>query len=358
VDPDPDADPEPDAEPEPDADPEADADPEPASPFESGSQPRLAPVPGAPSDDGLDLLEPGGGSVWPDHVSPPPSWTGSPPAAVVASPQAGNSTPAVGLEHPGSDGSQAGEGPAPDRGALLVAAPASGAELEAPAEQPRGSAPGGAPGLAAGSSEGPEAPAAATSTEISGGPRRRPSRRIIVGALVIVLAVVAVVVVGRQGSKSPGGPAVIHPFVHTSTTIGGTGGPPILAHAAGTSFVLTGARFEVYLAGRQPWTAFAAKVSPGPRKRWVLVDVEVQNLTRKGFDPRVLHYRLLGAGGATFFPRPSYGTGPDVNRPPRPLGVGGRTEVELAFGVLNAATRLELAFDPTGQHKRVVVALG
>jgi hypothetical protein len=174
-----------------------------------------------------------------------------------------------------------------------------------------------------------------------------------------VVGTAGVVVLTRPRAKSAGGPAVIHPFAHTSTTIATSLRTAVLARAAGTPFVLAGARFDVSVGGRAPWTAFAATASAGRGNRWELVAVEVENLTRKSFDPRVLHYRLIAAAGETmYFPALQYGTGPDVARPANPLALGGIAEVELGFAVPSAASGLELAFDPTGMHRRVVVALG
>ncbi len=119
-----------------------------------------------------------------------------------------------------------------------------------------------------------------------------------------------------------------------------------------------GARFAVFVEPKQAWTTFVRRVPPARGSRWVLVSVVVRNLTRVGFDPRVLHYRLTATGGAAYFPDLARGTGPAVRQAPHPLAVGALTQAELAFQVPNAAAGLQLAFDPTGKHERVVVALG
>ncbi|HEX3872834.1 MAG TPA: hypothetical protein VHW26_01730 [Solirubrobacteraceae bacterium] len=192
-----------------------------------------------------------------------------------------------------------------------------------------------------------------------GRPRRRLGR-IAVGVLVILVLIAGVaVVLHDKTSKSPTTPAVIHP-VQKTTTNGAAGNQvPVAAHVPQTPFELAGARFAVFVNSRETWTAFAKTVSPGPGNRWVLVAVRVRNLTRTGFDPRVLHYRLMAPGNLDFFPDLTYGTGPNLHLPPSPLAIGALTQAELAFKVPTSASGLQLAFDPTsGQHERVVVSLG
>jgi hypothetical protein len=194
-------------------------------------------------------------------------------------------------------------------------------------------------------------------------------------AVIVVLAVagVAVVLSGvlKHGS-TPSGP--IRPLEKTTsggsgqTTSGGSektttaasssGTPRVVVGSLKVPFVVDGARFAVFVNARQAWTKFTDTVSAGPGRQWVLVTVRVRNITRLGFDPRVLHYRLLAADGVDYFPNLAYGTGPALHLPPNPLTGGQLVQAELAFDVPTSAPGLELAFDPTGGHERVEVPLG
>ena len=132
--------------------------------------------------------------------------------------------------------------------------------------------------------------------------------------------------------------------------------PPVLMRRARSPFILTGVRFDVVVNAQEAWTAFARFVSPGFGKQWELVTVESRNLTRKDFDPRRLNYRLVGAGDVNYFPNLAYGTAHRSGRA-HPLAAGAQTRIDLAFAVPASATRLQLAFDPTGRPERVLVSL-
>lgn len=141
-----------------------------------------------------------------------------------------------------------------------------------------------------------------------------------------------------------------------------TGGPPpapkVVVHGAGTPVVVDRARFTVLVDAQPAWASFARTVSAGPGNRWVVVTMSVRNVARVGFDPRVLHYRLISAGGVDFFPDLRYGTGPAARLPPNALADGEVAQVELAFRVPTSAAGLRLAFDPTGGLERVEIRLG
>jgi hypothetical protein len=192
------------------------------------------------------------------------------------------------------------------------------------------------------------------------GRSRRRSAVIVVLAVAAVLgAAVAAVVVTGLTSKGQSSPTLIHPLQASTTGVSPPGGPPAARlHRTKHAFIVGGVRFAVFADPNQAWTTFVRRVPPAQGSRWVLVTLVVRNLSRVGFDPRVLHYRLIAAGGPAYFPDLGRGTGPDVRRAPHPLAVGALTQAQLAFQVPNAAAGLQLAFDPTGRHERVVVALG
>jgi uncharacterized protein DUF4352 len=189
----------------------------------------------------------------------------------------------------------------------------------------------------------------------------------LVGVVGVVAVGAAIVLLGGRAGPGPTQTGPIGPIQRTTTTITPSApaatpstpaAPPIINRTSGTPFVLDGARFNVLVGTQLAWTAFAKGLSPGPGNRWVLVTVTVHNISRAGFDPRVLHYRLVGTGGVNYFPNLGYGSGPDLRMPPNPVAIGGTAEAELAFQVPAGTGGLELAFDPTGRHERVLVAIG
>jgi hypothetical protein len=178
----------------------------------------------------------------------------------------------------------------------------------------------------------------------------------VVGVVAVGAGAAIVLLNGRAG-PGPTQTGPIGPIQRTTTT-GTPSTPaltPIINRRSGTPFVLDGARFNVLVGTQLAWTAFAKTSSPGPGNRWVLVTVVVHNISRAGFDPRVLHYRLVGPGGVNYFPNLGYGSGPDLRMPPNPVAIGAAAEAELAFQVPAGTGGLELAFDPTGKHERVLV---
>lgn len=135
------------------------------------------------------------------------------------------------------------------------------------------------------------------------------------------------------------------------------GGAPVQVHAARVQFTLAGLQLTVFGAPQEPWTRFVKHVPAGPGQRWELVTVRVTNLTRAGFDPRVLHFRLADARGQTYYPDRKAGTGPAVGRPPHPLARGQLGQAEVAFRVPQSASGLSLLFNPTTQRLRLQVPL-
>jgi hypothetical protein len=190
----------------------------------------------------------------------------------------------------------------------------------------------------------------------------RPGLRagVLALAIIVVLAgVAAAAILLGVGAKRSTPTGLIRPLEKT-TTNGSPSTPASTAHlrTTRTPFEAGQVRFVVLVNSPQAWTNFARHVKPGAGNRWVLVTVLAQNLGRVGFDPRVLHYRLIANDGANYFPDLTYGTGPHVHIKPRPLPIGAQTQAELAFAVPRSAVGVQLAFDPTGKHQRVVVGLG
>jgi hypothetical protein len=182
------------------------------------------------------------------------------------------------------------------------------------------------------------------------------SRRFVAAlGLILIVAAAGVIALTTHGTtKNPAAPAVIHPQTTSSAPTPQTA---VFTRAARTPFVLAGARFSVFVNNNEAWASFAKTASAGRGKRWEIVTVDVTNLTRSGFDPRVLHYRLMGRD-VNYFADLAYGTAADASKPPRPLARGALVQVKLAFRVPDAAAGLQLAFDPTGHPARLLVTLG
>lgn len=191
---------------------------------------------------------------------------------------------------------------------------------------------------------------------------RRPAA---VAAVSLVLAATAAAALSTGGSRHPSAarPPTSGPAPAVPTALPPTAPPPgalpaTARQATGRRFVISGAAFVVSGAPRGPWTRFSTRVAPGPGRRWRLVDVTVTNLTRVGFDPHRLHYRLVDASGTTYFPERDRGTHPGARTPLGYLSRGQSSDTELAFRVADSATQLQLRFNPTMRHFRVEVPLG
>lgn len=113
----------------------------------------------------------------------------------------------------------------------------------------------------------------------------------------------------------------------------------------GRSFVIDGARFRVFVPGREPW-ADGIRRRPARRgTRWVVLGVKATNLTRPRFNGNTLAYRLR-ADGALLAPRFSGGTGPRSLAQEGRLRRGASSLSQLGFEVPRAAVRLRLVFEP------------
>jgi hypothetical protein len=181
---------------------------------------------------------------------------------------------------------------------------------------------------------------------------RRWLQALVVAAVGIVVGGL-VVFTGKPPPGSSGSSSVAQPgAVSTATALTAEPG-------GGVPFVIGGMRFAVFTHAKQRWTAFAASTPAGGGKRWLLVTVRARNLTRPGFDPTALAYRVLGADGASYTPDPAYGTGSAVRpRPAVATGRGALVQAELAFRVPSLASGLRLAFYPAGASDEVVAGLG
>ncbi len=110
-------------------------------------------------------------------------------------------------------------------------------------------------------------------------------------------------------------------------------------------FTVEGVRWAVFVDPQQSWTGFTRVVPAGAGQRWLLVAVRARNLARTRFDPRVLPYQVLDAGGRAYFPDRRFGTGRRLNGTPQPLAVKRVAQTELAFRVPAGAAALTLLFD-------------
>ncbi|HEY5198465.1 MAG TPA: hypothetical protein VIJ51_15700 [Solirubrobacteraceae bacterium] len=374
-------DPEPTAPLDPNPEPAAalEPDPEPAAGLEPDPEPAAPPEPAAAAVD--PDAEPASrvSDSWPDHVITPPDW-----AIPLPEP-----TPATGVDAAPAPSADAAPARPADPTPALAADPAAGGPPVQPdlfegvssaaaQAKPRTAGPGAGrridppPGFRdrpPGESPAPEqrGPAPVPATVLSAPHQRSRSRTGIVVVTVLVILAAAGAAIWLTGLASTGSArhGAISPLEKTTAEGATPNGAaaavpasPVIARTTDAAFVLAGASFEASANSSLPWTDFKRTVSAGPGNRWLLVDVRVRNISRVGFDPRVLHYRVTTPTGATYFPNLAYGTAPAARRPANPVPIGAVVQVELAFQVPESAAGLKLAFDPTGRHERLVVALG
>jgi hypothetical protein len=144
---------------------------------------------------------------------------------------------------------------------------------------------------------------------------------------------------------------------------GAVQGPPPAPTASveerrlGRPFVIDGARFRVFVPGRDPWAEGIRRQPARRDMRWVVLGVKATNLGRPRFNGNTLAYRLR-ADGALVAPRFSGGTGPRSLAQEGRLRRGASSLSQLGFEVPRDAVRLRLVFEPrTGGRAQVHVPL-
>jgi len=133
-----------------------------------------------------------------------------------------------------------------------------------------------------------------------------------------------------------------------STGIGSTRLPalPIRSYQPGQSFSIEGATFRVIVNGSAPWAANLRSRSAGRGLRWLAVEVDTTNLSRRRFDPNDLDYRLRDKRGAIYYADVHGGTGPASLSTPGLLRPGLTAESQLGFRVPRSAGSFTLVFEP------------
>ena len=133
-----------------------------------------------------------------------------------------------------------------------------------------------------------------------------------------------------------------------STAVGSTRLPalPIRTYQPGKSFSIEGASFRVILNSAAPFASSLRSGVAGRGLRWVAVQVDTTNLSRRRFDPNDLDYRLRDRRGAVYYADVHGGTGPASLSTPGLLHPGLTAESQLGFRVPRSAGPLTLVFEP------------
>ena len=121
---------------------------------------------------------------------------------------------------------------------------------------------------------------------------------------------------------------------------------PIRTYRAGQSFSIEGAAFRVIFNRSSPFAASLRSGVVGRGLRWVAVQVDTTNLSRRRFDPNDLDYRLRDRSGASFYADVRGGTGPPSLSTPGLLRPGLTAESQLGFRVPRSAGTFTLVFEP------------
>jgi hypothetical protein len=121
---------------------------------------------------------------------------------------------------------------------------------------------------------------------------------------------------------------------------------PIRTYRAGQSFRIEGASFRVIFNSSTRFAANLRNSIAGRGVRWVAVEVDTTNLSRHGFDPNDLDYRLRDRSGAIYYPDVHGGTGPASLSTPGLLRPGLTAESQLGFQVPRSAGTFTLVFEP------------
>lgn len=190
-------------------------------------------------------------------------------------------------------------------------------------------------------------------------PRALPSRVSLpmwvlgLGIVVLIVAMATTLVLAWGSGDAPTATAVTMtaraaapptPAVRTTTT-----NAPLprgfRSRPRRAPFVVNGVRWAVFANPQQSWARKVRRTAAGPGQKWLLVAVRVRNLTRVGFDPRVLSFQIFDRSGRAYFPDPRAGTGRRRSLPPEPVPLGGTGQAELAFRVPEEAGRFTLLFD-------------
>jgi hypothetical protein len=170
-------------------------------------------------------------------------------------------------------------------------------------------------------------------------------------ALVVCAALIAILASGGGSSHRTRAPAA-----HARPAAAPTA---VVTTPLRDPFEIAGARFTVFTHPVLSWTREIPPLPYGSGRRWLLLQILVRNLSRTGFDPHQLGYRVVDERGQTFFADPRYGSGPQQHGSPQPVPANGLSSAMLAFAVPSAPSAFRLYFAAgTGAGRQVEVPLG
>lgn len=121
----------------------------------------------------------------------------------------------------------------------------------------------------------------------------------------------------------------------------------VRTETAGRSFAVAGASFRVSGHPGAGWATELRRRDPDEGRRWILVAVEVENVSRQRFNPGLLPYLLRSPRGALFAPTRAGVVGPAGLGMASGLPAGARAEQRLVFRVPAGLRRPALAIQPS-----------
>lgn len=121
----------------------------------------------------------------------------------------------------------------------------------------------------------------------------------------------------------------------------------IRREAPGQSFAAAGASFAVSTRPEAGWADAVRREDPGAGRRWIVVSVVVENLSRQRFNPALLPYLLRAGDGRLFAPDRAGIAGPGGLGRASGLPLGARAEERLAFAVPATLRRPTLTIQPS-----------
>ena len=172
-----------------------------------------------------------------------------------------------------------------------------------------------------------------------GAPRRRRRRLIVIAVGVLAVALAA---------------AGTYVYLSREPQTAATDAVPLRRLA--TPFEVAGVRFDISRTLAAPWVSAVRKRTLPAGRAWMTLTADVTNVSRAGFRLRELDYRVRTRSGLVV--NPSRATLRSTNATTaRPLPLGTRANVRLAFAVPRTERDVWLEFQPGSGSDEVRIAL-
>jgi len=165
----------------------------------------------------------------------------------------------------------------------------------------------------------------------------------LAGALVLLAGACTVLLLsfGGRSAMTTTTPSVSAPEAGQRPTI------TIRPERVGRDFTVSGATFRVIPSAGAGWAREIEAQNPGSGRRWMVLAVDVTNVSRAGFNPGLLTYQLSGPHGALYAPDRGGVVGPVSLGTRAGLAAGEGAEERLAFRVPGGSSPLRLLLNPT-----------